>query len=188
METLLFLFFYYLLFLFIIILSLSPFLSLPLHFNVAETVLFVLRMNRIQRASTARCSPPRQLFQSKHFAFSFGTRTLFKNLAKVIGSMVGPLIPRWIVHNVSKTCFPKKRLEAKRRFQFSASIIGLNPWFFTKKKIIAKVTDKIKTRRKQVQSHCTDYWERNGLTFLFIGRKRGRDFRVEPPRIINLGS
>lgn len=48
-------------------------LSLSLRFNGAETVLFVLRMNRIQRASTARCPPlPHQLFESKHFAFSQG--------------------------------------------------------------------------------------------------------------------
>lgn len=131
METLLFSFFYYLLFLFTIILSLS--LSFPLYFNVAETVLFVLRMNRIQRASTARCfpPPPPQLFESKHFAFSFGTESLFKNLAKVIGSIEGPPPIERIVHNVSETYFSKKcRLDRKRRFQFSVSIIGLNPSFY----------------------------------------------------------
>lgn len=126
---------------FIFILLLSPLsfyyyslsLSFPLYFNVAETVLFVLRMNRIQRASTARCfpPPPPQLFESKHFAFSFGTESLFKNLAKVIGSIEGPPPVERIVHNVSETYFSKKcRLDRKRRFQFSASIIELNPSFY----------------------------------------------------------
>lgn len=81
---------------FIFILLLSPlsfyyytciYIHLPLHFNVAETVLFVLRMNRIQRASTARCFPSPPTLRVKTFCVLLWS--LFKNLAKVIGSMEG---------------------------------------------------------------------------------------------------